>query len=205
MKEQNVESVAIGFLHSYANNSHERQAAKVVQELWPEVSVTLSSEVCPEIREYERFSTACANAYIQPLVRRYLQDLESRRRALSMTCPMLLMQSGGGLGTLDDALRFPVRLVESGPAGGALLSAELARSFQLEKALSFDMGGTTAKLCIINDGYPRTSREFEVGREYRFLAGSGLPLRLPVIEMVEMGRRVLDPRLDARSNRCWPN
>lgn len=187
MKEQDVESVAIGFLHSYANNSHERQAAKVVQELWPEVSVTLSSEVCPEIREYERFSTACANAYIQPLVRRYLQDLESRRRALSMTCPMLLMQSGGGLGTLDDALRFPVRLVESGPAGGALLSAELARSFQLEKALSFDMGGTTAKLCIINDGYPRTSREFEVGREYRFLAGSGLPLRLPVIEMVEIG------------------
>ncbi|MAK24550.1 MAG: methylhydantoinase, partial [Acidimicrobiaceae bacterium] len=187
MKEQNVESIAIGFLHSYANNSHERRAAKVVQELWPEVSITLSSEVCPEIREYERLSTACANAYIQPLVTKYLQDLESRRHALSMTCPMLLMQSGGGLGTLDDALRFPVRLVESGPAGGALLSAELARSLQLEKALSFDMGGTTAKLCIINGGYPRTSREFEVGREYRFLAGSGLPLRLPVIEMVEIG------------------
>ena len=187
MKEQNVESIAIGFLHSYANNSHERRAAKVVHDLWPEVSITLSSEVCPEIREYERLSTACANAYIQPLVTKYLQDLESRRHALSMTCPMLLMQSGGGLGTLDDALRFPVRLVESGPAGGALLSAELARSLQLEKALSFDMGGTTAKLCIINGGYPRTSREFEVGREYRFLPGSGLPLRLPVIEMVEIG------------------
>ena len=100
---------------------------------------------------------------------------------------MLLMQSGGGLGTLEDALQFPVRLVESGPAGGALLSAELTKSFQIDKALSFDMGGTTAKLCIINNGQPRTSREFEVGREYRFLAGSGLPLRLPVIEMVEIG------------------
>tara|TARA_Y100001970_G_scaffold240977_1_gene304147 strand:+ start:4174 stop:7902 length:3729 start_codon:yes stop_codon:yes gene_type:complete len=187
MKQKDVESVAIGFLHSYANSSHEQRAAEIVQDLWPEVSITLSSEVCPEIREYERLSTACANAYIQPLVTRYLRDLESRRHALEMSCPMLLMQSGGGLGTLEDALRFPVRLVESGPAGGALLSAELARSFQLEKALSFDMGGTTAKLCIINDGYPRTSREFEVGREYRFLAGSGLPLRLPVIEMVEIG------------------
>ena len=100
---------------------------------------------------------------------------------------MLLMQSGGGLGTLHDALKFPVRLVESGPAGGALLAAQIAQSIGIEKALSFDMGGTTAKLCIITEGEPTTSREFEVGREYRFLPGSGLPLRLPVIEMVEIG------------------
>jgi len=187
LKNDGVESVAVGFLHSYVNPDHEIRTRDLIEQLWPEARVTLSSEVCPEIREYERFSTACANAYIQPLVTEYLQDLETRRRALGMQCPMLLMQSGGGLGTLEDALRFPVRLIESGPAGGALLSAELARAFQIEKALSFDMGGTTAKLCIINEGHPRTSREFEVGREYRFLAGSGIPLRLPVIEMVEIG------------------
>lgn len=187
LKALNVESIAVGFLHSYSNPGHEVRVAEILRAAWPEVSVSLSSEVCPEIREYERFSTTCANAYIQPLLTRYLTDLEARRQSLGMTCPMLLMQSGGGLGTLEDALQFPVRLVESGPAGGALLSAEIARSFGIEKALSFDMGGTTAKLCIINNGQPRTSREFEVGREYRFLAGSGLPLRLPVIEMVEIG------------------
>jgi len=187
LKARDVESIAIGFLHSYTNSDHEARAAEIIESHWPEVSVSLSSEVCPEIREYERFSTTCANAYIQPLLTRYLTDLETRRNSLGMSCPMLLMQSGGGLGTLEDALQFPVRLVESGPAGGALLSAEIARSFGIEKALSFDMGGTTAKLCIINNGQPRTSREFEVGREYRFLAGSGLPLRLPVIEMVEIG------------------
>jgi len=187
LRDEGVESIAIGFLHSYLDSRHEILAREIVASLWPDVAVTLSSEVCPEIREYERFSTACANAYIQPLVGEYLNDLESRRIELGMQCPMLLMQSGGGLGTLDDALRFPVKLVESGPAGGALLSAELARSFQIDRALSFDMGGTTAKLCIINGGQPRTSREFEVGREYRFLAGSGIPLRLPVIEMVEIG------------------
>ena len=187
LRDDGVESIVIGFLHSYMDPRHEIRAREIVESLCPDVSITLSSEVCPEIREYERFSTACANAYIQPLVNAYLQDLETRRRNLGMHCPMLLMQSGGGLGTLADALRFPVRLVESGPAGGALLSAELSRAFQLERALSFDMGGTTAKLCIINQGQPRTSREFEVGREYRFLPGSGIPLRLPVIEMVEIG------------------
>ena len=187
LKASDIESVAVGFLHSYINSDHEVRTADLISARWPEVSVSMSSDVCPEIREYERFSTTCANAYIQPLVTKYLTDLEARRHSLGMKCPMLLMQSGGGLGTLEDALKFPVRLVESGPAGGALLSAEIARSFDIEKALSFDMGGTTAKLCIINNGQPRTSREFEVGREYRFLAGSGLPLRLPVIEMVEIG------------------
>ncbi len=129
LKSDGVQSVAVGFLHSYIDASHEIRTRDLIEQLWPEAQVTLSSEVCPEIREYERFSTACANAYIQPLVSEYLQDLETRRRALGMRCPMLLMQSGGGLGTLEDALRFPVRLIESGPAGGALLSAELARSF----------------------------------------------------------------------------
>jgi N-methylhydantoinase A len=187
LRSGGVESLAIGFVHSYRFDQHERRARELVHEVWPDVPVTLSSEVCPEIREYERFSTACANAYVRPLMQRYLLDLEARRRALGMACPMYLMQSGGGLGTLDEALVHPVRLIESGPAGGALLAAEIARELDVRVALSFDMGGTTAKLCIIENGEPHTSREFEVGREYRFLAGSGLPLRLPVIDMVEIG------------------
>ena len=187
LKAQGVESLAVGYLHSYRSDRHEVRTRELINELWPEVEVTLSSEVCPEIREYERFSTACANAYVQPLMGQYLRDLDARRRELEMQCPMYLLQSGGGLVTLEEALRFPVRLVESGPAGGALLAAEIARELGVKRALSFDMGGTTAKLCIIADGEPRTSREFEVAREYRFLPGSGLPLRLPVIEMVEIG------------------
>ena len=182
-----VTSVAVGYLHSYLDDRHEQRTAEILAECWPEATVTLSAEVCPEIREYERFSTACANAYIAPLMRRYLADLDGRLRKLGLGCDLFLMMSGGGLGTLSEALRFPVRLIESGPAGGALLAAELARGLDCERALSFDMGGTTAKLCIVESGQPRTSREFEVGREYRFLPGSGLPLRLPVIEMVEIG------------------
>ena len=182
-----VTSVAVGYLHSYLDARHEERTAEILAECWPEATVTISSEVCPEIREYERFSTACANAYIAPLVRQYLTDLDARLAALGLGCEVFLMTSGGGLGTLAEALRFPVRLIESGPAGGALLASGIARGLDCERALSFDMGGTTAKLCIVEGGHPRTSREFEVGREYRFLAGSGLPLRLPVIEMVEIG------------------
>ncbi len=182
-----VTSVAVGYLHSYLDARHEQLTAEILADCWPEATVTLSSEVCPEIREYERFSTACANAYIAPLMRRYLTDLDARLAALGLGCEIFLMTSGGGLGTLGEALRFPVRLIESGPAGGALLASQIARGLDCERALSFDMGGTTAKLCIVEGGHPRTNREFEVGREYRFLAGSGLPLRLPVIEMVEIG------------------
>ena len=182
-----VTSVAVGYLHSYLDARHEQLTAEILADCWPEATVTLSSEVCPEIREYERFSTACANAYIAPLMRRYLTDLDARLAALGLGCEVFLMTSGGGLGTLGEALRFPVRLIESGPAGGALLASQIARGLDCERALSFDMGGTTAKLCIVESGHPRTNREFEVGREYRFLAGSGLPLRLPVIEMVEIG------------------
>jgi N-methylhydantoinase A/oxoprolinase/acetone carboxylase beta subunit/N-methylhydantoinase B/oxoprolinase/acetone carboxylase alpha subunit len=182
-----VTSVAVGYLHSYLDARHEERTAEILAECWPEASVTISSEVCPEIREYERFSTACANAYIAPLVRQYLTDLDARLAALGLGCELYLMTSGGGLGTLAEALRFPVRLIESGPAGGALLASDIARGLDCERALSFDMGGTTAKLCIVEGGHPRTNREFEVGREYRFLPGSGLPLRLPVIEMVEIG------------------
>ena len=187
IKEQKVEAVAIGFLHSYVNDFHEKQAEKVLAAALPGVSVTLSSAVCPEIREYERFSTACANAYVQPLMTSYLERLAAELKRRGFGCPLYLMTSGGGLTTLETARRFPVRLVESGPAGGAILSAGLARENALDEVLSFDMGGTTAKICFIGQGRPEQSRKFEVARVWRNLKGSGLPVRIPVTEMVEIG------------------
>ena len=139
------------------------------------------------MREYERFSTACANAYVQPLIGRYLGNLEILLRQEGFSCPLFLMLSGGGLTAVETAIRFPVRLVESGPAGGAIFAAEIARQCRLDKVLSYDMGGTTAKICLIDDLKPQTNRAFEVARIYRFKKGSGLPLRIPVIEMVEIG------------------
>jgi N-methylhydantoinase A len=187
IKMQEVEAVAIGFLHSYANDSHERQAGALLAKALPGVSITLSSAVCPEIREYERFSTACANAYVQPLMASYLERLAGELKRRGFGCPLYLMTSGGGLTTLETARRFPVRLVESGPAGGAILSAGLARENRLAEVLSFDMGGTTAKICFIGQGRPEQSRKFEVARVWRNLKGSGLPVRIPVTEMVEIG------------------
>lgn len=182
-----VTSVAIGFLHSYANPVHERRAGELLAAAMPGVSITLSSEVCPEMREYERWSTACANAYVQPLMDGYLARLEDGLHRRGCHCPMFLMTSAGGLTTIDIARRFPVRLVESGPAGGAILAARIAAQCGYDRVLSFDMGGTTAKICLIDDGQPQFTRTFEVAREYRFLKGSGLPIRTPVIEMVEIG------------------
>ena len=182
-----VESVGIGFLHSYANPDHERRARDIIAAALPRVSITLSSEVCPEVREYERFCTTAANAYVQPLMASYLGRLRTRLEARGLTCPVLLMTSGGGLASLDAAIRFPIRLVESGPAGGAILATRIAAEMGLDKVISFDMGGTTAKICLINDCTPQTAREFEVDREARFAKGSGIPLRIPVIEMVEIG------------------
>jgi N-methylhydantoinase A len=187
LKTEKVTAVAIGFLHSYVNDSHERRAAELLANALPGISVTLSSAVCPEIREYERFSTACANAYVQPLMASYLARLEAELKRRGFGCPLYLMTSGGGLTTLETASRFPVRLVESGPAGGAILSAGLARENGLDEVLSFDMGGTTAKICFIGQGRPEQSRKFEVARVWRNLKGSGLPVRIPVTEMVEIG------------------
>jgi N-methylhydantoinase A len=184
---ERIEAVAIGFLHSFTNPAHERRAGAILAERLPEVPITLSSEVSPEMREYERFSTACANAYVQPLIGRYLASLETLLRREGFACPLFLMLSGGGLTAVETAIRFPVRLVESGPAGGAIFAAGIARQCRLDKVLSYDMGGTTAKICLIDDLKPQTSRAFEVARIYRFKKGSGLPLRIPVIEMVEIG------------------
>ena len=185
--EKEIQSVAVGFLHSYRNNSHEQRAREIICAEAPELDVTLSSEVSPEMREFERISTACANAYVQPLMSRHLGSLASQLRTQGLDCPLFLMLSGGGITTLETAIRFPVRLVESGPAGGAIFSSFIAKQLGLSRVLSYDMGGTTAKVCLIDDGQPHTSRTFEVAREYRFLKGSGIPINIPVIEMVEIG------------------
>ncbi len=182
-----VESIAIGFLHSYIAGQHERAAADIIRCSFPSLALTLSSEVCPEIREYERFSTTVANAYVMPLMSQYLHSLSAQVGSLGIACQVLLMTSGGGLTTLQTAAKYPIRLVESGPAGGAMLAANIARSSGLDSVLSFDMGGTTAKICLIENGEPLHSRSFEVDRSYRFKKGSGLPVRIPVIEMVEIG------------------
>ncbi len=187
LRNNNVESVAIVLLHAYANPAHERRVADILRTELPDLWITLSSEVCPEIREYERMSTASANAYVQPLMASYLADLDERLRADGARCPLYMMTSGGGLTTVETAKANPIRLVESGPAGGAILAGHIAMECGLDKVLSYDMGGTTAKICLIDEGRPQTSRTFEVDRQYRFTKGSGLPLRIPVIEMVEIG------------------
>lgn len=182
-----IAAIAIGLIHSYANPMHEERVAEILSKARPELSITLSSEVCPEIREYERQSTASANAYVQPMMSRYLGELDSQLAKLGFNCPFLLMTSGGGLTTLETAIKFPVRLVESGPAGGAILATEIAKECGINDVLSFDMGGTTAKICLIDNHSPQMTRTFEVARVYRNLKGSGLPVRIPAIEMVEIG------------------
>jgi len=187
IEKQDIEAIAVGLLHSFTNPAHEERIGALIAARLPRLPVTLSSEVSPEMREYERFSTACANAYIQPLMGRYLKNLERDLRSGGFVCPLFLMLSGGGVTTIETAVRFPVRLVESGPAGGAIFASHIARQCGLDQVLSFDMGGTTAKICLIDAAKPQTSRLFEVARIYRFKKGSGLPLRIPVIEMVEIG------------------
>ena len=182
-----VESVAVGFLHAYANGAHERMVGTVLAERRPDVAVSLSCEVSPQMREYERFNTTVANAYVKPLMASYLRRLEGRLGQAGVAAPVFLMHSGGGILALETAADFPVRLVESGPAGGAIFAADLARRHGLTRVLSFDMGGTTAKICLIRDGRPKTARVFEVARSYRYKKGSGMPISIPVIDMVEIG------------------
>ena len=187
LQQQGIESVAIAFLQSFTNTAHERRTKEILSPELPDLWITLSSDVCPEIREYERISTTCANAYVQPVMAGYLNRLQARLEAMGIRCPVYLMTSGGALCTLAMGAAEPVRLVESGPAGGAILARTVAESCGADRALSFDMGGTTAKICFIDDYAPEISRSFEFGRMYRFLKGSGLPIRIPVIEMVEIG------------------
>jgi N-methylhydantoinase A len=187
LEKNDIESVAVALLHSYANPQHEQRVRQLLLDAMPRLHVTLSSEVCPEVREYERTSTACANAYVQPLVAGYLGRLGLRLQAIGLVCPLYLMTSGGAITSVELGAQQPIKLVESGPAGGAILARQVAAQCAEPRALSFDMGGTTAKICFIDDFEPELSRSFDVGRMYRFMKGSGIPVRIPVIEMVEIG------------------
>ncbi|MEL6207234.1 MAG: hydantoinase/oxoprolinase family protein [Pseudomonadota bacterium] len=181
------EAVAVGFMHAYANPAHEQRMGAALRAGLPDVAVSLSSVVSPQMRELPRFNTVIANAYVQPRVAAYLARLVARLGDEGITAPVLLMHSGGGLLSVETAAAEPVRLLESGPAGGAIFAADLARAHGLDRALSFDMGGTTAKICLVEEGRPKTATTFEVARSYRFKKGSGMLVSTPVVEMVEIG------------------
>ena len=182
-----AEAVAICLLHSYANPAHEQRLRDLLLGQLPDLSVSISSDVSPEAREFDRLCTTIANAYIQPLMARYLDDFATQFSDRGLMCPILMMTAGGGMTTLNTAAALPIRLVESGPAGGAILAARIAQRAGEREVLSFDMGGTTAKLCLIDDYQPQSARRFEIARAERFIKGSGMPVRIPVLEMIEIG------------------
>ena len=179
-------AIAIGFIHSYMNSAHEKRAREILSRKLS-IPISISSEVSPQMREFERFNTVCANAYVRPQMADYLSRLQVRLKEMGAQCPVFMIHSGGGLISVETAAEFPVRLVESGPAGGAIFAADIARRFDLNRVVSYDMGGTTAKVCLIEDFEPQTARTFEVARTYRFCKGSGMPISIPVIEMIEIG------------------
>ena len=179
-------AVAIGFIHSYMNAEHERRARDILARKLS-VLISISAEVSPQMREFERFDTVCANAYVRPQMADYLSRLQVRLKEMGAECPVFMIHSGGGIISVETATEFPVRLVESGPAGGAIFTADIARRFDLDRVVSYDMGGTTAKICLIENFQPQTARTFEVARTYRFSKGPGMPISIPVIEMIEIG------------------
>jgi N-methylhydantoinase A len=181
------ESVAIGFIHAYLNGAHERQVRDRLLAKNPAISVSISSEVSPQMREFQRFNTVCANAFVKPLIASYLNRLVGRLSSEGTRCPVFVIHSGGGIISVESAIEFPVRLLESGPAGGAIFAAHVAACYGLDQVVSYDMGGTTAKICLIEGQAPKTTKTFEVARTYRFKKGSGMPISIPVIEMVEIG------------------
>ncbi|HYW26320.1 MAG TPA: hydantoinase/oxoprolinase family protein, partial [Terriglobales bacterium] len=186
-RREGVDAVAVCFLHSYRHPDHERRAAAILAEELPWVPVSASCDVVPELGEFARASTTAANAYVRPLMDRYLATLEGWLGAAGLRCPLHLMLSTGGLATVDTGRRFPVRLAESGPAAGALSAAFSGAAAGELDVLGFDMGGTTAKAALIEAGQPLLAREHEVARVYRFAPESGLPLRVPVIDLIEIG------------------
>ncbi len=181
------EAVAVGFIHSYRNSMNERRFRDLLVDRLPDVAVSISADVSPQMREFERFNTVCANAYVQPIMASYLLRLRDELLNRAATCPLYLIHSGGGLVSVETAAAFPVRLVESGPAGGAIFAADLAARYGRDRVLSYDMGGTTAKIALIEDYTPQTAKTFEVARTTRFKKGSGMPISIPVIEMIEIG------------------
>lgn len=182
-----IESLAVCFLHSYRNPAHEKRAAAIIQERFPQLQVCTSADVVPEIREYERFSTTVANAYTLPLIARYLHSLGQRLQEINYQRGILVMLSHGGIATQEVGRKYPIRLVESGPVAGVFGSIKIAQENGIENLLSFDMGGTTAKLCVVDQLQPSITTEYEVARVHRFKRGSGLSLRLPAIDLLEIG------------------
>ena len=187
VERDGVEAIAVSFLHAYRNQAHELAAGAFLARRFPGIPHTLSCEVAPEIREFERTSTACANAYVQPLMQGYLSRLEDRLKALGLNAVLYVMLSGGGIATLAQARRFPIQLIESGPAAGAMAACHYAAITGIPDLISFDMGGTTAKMCLIEGGRPQRTHEFEAGRVRRFKKGSGIPLKVSVVDMIEIG------------------
>jgi N-methylhydantoinase A len=187
LRDKGIKAVAVSYLNSFRNPAHERRTSEIIAEVAPQIRVSLSSEVVAEIREFQRTSTTVANVYVQERVAEYLGQLQHRLNQIGFAGSFFVMLSSGGIATRDTASRFPVRLLESGPAAGALAAAQAGLHSGHRDLLSFDMGGTTAKLCVIENGQPLKTHEFEVDRVYRFRKGSGLPVRIPVIDMIEIG------------------
>ena len=187
LSAKGIKAIAVSYLNSFRNPVHERRTAEIIGEVAPHIRVSLSSEVVAEIREFQRTSTTVANVYVQERVANYLAQLQARLDQIGFVGNFFIMLSSGGIATRDTASQFPVRLLESGPAAGALAAAQAGLLSGHQDLLSFDMGGTTAKLCVIEDGQPAKTHEFEVDRVYRFRKGSGLPVRIPVIDMIEIG------------------
>lgn len=187
IENEQVEAIAVCFMHAYRNPDHERQAKKILAEEFGATPITISSDVAPEIREFERTSTACANAYVQPRMQRYLTRLEKELQAAGHSGALYVMLSGGGITTLRSARDYPIRLIESGPAAGAMAASYYSSLTGVENLISFDMGGTTAKMCLIDGGQPDRKHDFEAGRVKRFQKGSGLPLKVSVVDMIEIG------------------
>ena len=187
LRERNVQAVAVCLLHSHINAESERAVREILHEELPEVRIAISSEINPEIREYERFSTTIANVYVQGVVEDYLDDLRHRLMDAEVLADPMIMLSNGGVTSIDIAKVYPIRMLESGPAGGALGAVAFGEANGEDDLLAFDMGGTTAKACLIQDGEPLVTHSFEVNRLYRLKQGSGLPVRAPVIDMIEIG------------------
>ncbi|MCG8544272.1 MAG: hydantoinase/oxoprolinase family protein, partial [Alphaproteobacteria bacterium] len=187
IETEKVDAVAVCFMHAYRNPDHERQAKAILQEEFGAVPFTISSEAAPEIREFERTSTTCANAYVQPRMQRYLRRLEDELKTAGHDGSLYVMLSGGGITTVDAARSFPIQLIESGPAAGAMAASFYSGLTGTDNFISFDMGGTTAKMCLIDGGRPDRKHDFEAGRVRRFKKGSGVPLKVSVVDMIEIG------------------
>lgn len=187
IEDEKVDALAVSFMHAYRNPDHERRAQAILTEEFGGTPVTISSDVAPEIREFERTSTTCANAYVQPLMLSYLERLDNKLRDMGTNGSLYVMLSGGGITTVRSAQDYPIRLIESGPAAGAMAASFYSGLIGEENLISFDMGGTTAKMCLIDGGRPDRKHDFEAGRVKRFMKGSGLPLKVSVVDMIEIG------------------